>query len=134
MTIDFEDKAPPSKTIMVVEDSKEDRLLIAKQVQQAWSDDVHLLECSSLREAYKTLKSKPTIDLILLDLNLPDTYGPSSVSDMRKINNKAPIIGMTGFGTQLTVDEAKKNGAADFIFKSEISDYVFIDTIKKHIG
>lgn len=59
---------------------------------------------------------------ILLDLNLPDSVGPSSISDIRQIDRQTPIIVLTGFAAPITIEEALKAGAQKVLSKSDLTD------------
>jgi len=61
---------------------------------------------------------------VLLDLNLPDSVGPSSINDIRKMDKSTPIIVLTGFASPITVEEAIKAGAQKVLSKSDLNDIV----------
>ncbi len=61
---------------------------------------------------------------VLLDLNLPDSIGPSSINDIRKMDKSTPIIVLTGFASPITVEEAIKAGAQKVLSKSDLNDVV----------
>jgi len=56
-------------------------------------------------------------DIIVLDVQLPDGYGPSLLEDTARMPVRPPIILITAFGEIEMAVEAMKNGAHDFLTK-----------------
>ncbi|MBL4889190.1 MAG: sigma-54-dependent Fis family transcriptional regulator [Candidatus Lindowbacteria bacterium] len=61
--------------------------------------------------------SKGSIDLLLLDLDMPRKNGLETIKELRQAGNTIPIIMVSGRGTIQTAVEAVKLGADDFIEK-----------------
>lgn len=56
-------------------------------------------------------------DVVLLDVNLPDGYGPNLLYETATMPLRPPIIVITAFGDIDMAVEAMKNGAHDFLTK-----------------
>ncbi len=56
-------------------------------------------------------------DIILLDVQLPDGYGPSLLYETSNMTSRPPIILMTAYGDIEMAVDAIKNGAHDFLTK-----------------
>ena len=56
-------------------------------------------------------------DVVLLDVSLPDGYGPDLLYETSKMTNRPPIIIITAYGDIEMAVEAMKNGAQDFLTK-----------------
>jgi two-component system response regulator AtoC len=56
-------------------------------------------------------------DVILLDVQLPDGYGPNLLEETIHLPMRPPIILITGYGDIEMAVEAMKNGAHDFLQK-----------------
>ena len=56
-------------------------------------------------------------DVILLDMQLPDGYGPNLLVEMSTMPSHPPVIVITGFGDIETAVEIMKSGAMDFLTK-----------------
>lgn len=117
MDIDLANESP---TILQVEDNKADALLIRRQLK-IFLPDVHVVAVQSLSEAYQIFR-KQRIDLILLDLNLPDGYGPRSVAEIREFVRGTPIIVLTGLAPDLTIKEVLRLGANDILQKTSLTN------------
>jgi two-component system, NtrC family, response regulator AtoC len=56
-------------------------------------------------------------DVVLLDVQLPDGYGPSLLYEMSNLPSRPPIILITAYGDIEMAVDAMKNGAHDFLAK-----------------
>lgn len=57
------------------------------------------------------------VDIVILDVNLPQMDGISVLLEIKKIKPDLPVIIFTAFGTNERVIEAMKNGAFDYLEK-----------------
>lgn len=57
------------------------------------------------------------LDLVLLDLNLPDLHGLKVLDEMKRRNPRVPVVCVTGHGSVQTAVDAMKAGASDYIAK-----------------
>ncbi|HHD64914.1 MAG TPA: sigma-54-dependent Fis family transcriptional regulator [Desulfobulbaceae bacterium] len=60
---------------------------------------------------------KSPVDLVLLDIQMPEINGLELLKKLRRFDQHLTIIMMTGYGTIEIAVEAMKNGAYDFITK-----------------
>lgn len=101
----------------------------------------HLLE-KSLHETYKielvntksledtlSIISKREFDIVIVDLNLLDSRGAKTFSNIKNsCSKKTPVFVITGFDDYKTRRECLRNGAEDFFVKGE-NDMSMINTI-----
>ncbi len=71
---------------------------------------------ATLSEAQKQL-DQGAVDIVLLDVELPDGSGANFLEDTMHIPGRPPIILITGFGDIDMAVKAMKNGAQDFLQK-----------------
>lgn len=64
-------------------------------------------------------------DLILLDLNLPDSEGLSTLEEVLAVVSNVPIVVLTGTQNELLGMTAVQQGAEDFLIKGEYSTSIF---------
>ncbi len=76
-------------------------------------------------DCLKIIKNQK-IDLVLLDLILPDKDGIQIINLLHKDNPDLPIIILTGHGTIENAVEAMKKGAYDFLLKPGNPDHILI--------
>lgn len=75
-----------------------------------------IIEAGTLADARERVK-RGEGDVILLDVQLPDGYGPTLIMETAMMAVRPPIIVITGFGDIETAVDAMKNGALDFLTK-----------------
>lgn len=109
-----------SITVLIIEDSEIDAKIIKEKIKTRFPQS-NLLTAASLYEGYKVCK-KNNIDLILLDLNLPDGYGAQTVQEIRRFCKSEPIIVLSDMDAYTQADYTKQLGAIDFISKQAIND------------
>ena len=82
------------KTCLLVDDNK-DILLYLNRVLS----DTHIKTISARSgiEALEIVKSTPGIDLVLLDMQMPEMNGIEATKELRKIRKDIPIIAQTAF-------------------------------------
>src|SRR5688500_9509788 len=82
------------------------------------NDDALIVEASDCRQAMRLLNEHPDIDLILLDLNLPDRNGFEVLADLRARHPGISTVALSGFNDRENVARALDVGALGFIPKS----------------
>jgi two-component system response regulator AtoC len=102
-----------SFTILIVDDEENARLNIASFLT---SQDYEVFGVSSLKEAREFINNG-SADIILLDVHLPDGYGPILLEETARMPMRPPIILITAYGEIDMAVEAMKNGAHDFLQK-----------------
>jgi DNA-binding NtrC family response regulator len=102
-----------SLTILIVDDEENARLNIGSFLS---TRGYEVLGASTLSEAREHLR-RGSADLILLDVRLPDGYGPSLLEETLSMPLRPPVILITAYGDVDMAVEAMKNGAHDFLQK-----------------
>lgn len=76
---------------------------------------------------------KDNLDLVMLDVNLPSCSGLDLLRNIKKINQKLPVIIITGYISTENAIEAMREGAYEFLTKPfEVEK--LIDTVNKACG
>jgi two-component system response regulator AtoC len=100
-------------TILLVDDEKNARNNIGSYLE---SEGYQVLLAADLETARKHLLAQEA-DIVLLDVQLPDGYGPDLLAETAQLPQRPPIIMITAHGKIDMAVEAMKNGAHDFIQK-----------------
>jgi two-component system response regulator AtoC len=100
--------------ILIVEDESEVRRYLEMAVRcQGFS--VELAENGE--EALAYLRTGVSVKAVLLDIEMPRKNGTATLREIRSLNKDLPVIMVSGSSSPLTVVEAVKNGASDFLGK-----------------
>ncbi len=102
-----------SATILVVDDEENARRMLDSFLTL---QGYEVLLAADLREARHFL-SQGRADIVLLDVKLPDGYGPSLLEDTALLEVRPPVILITAYGEIEMAVDAMKNGAHDFLQK-----------------
>jgi DNA-binding NtrC family response regulator len=102
-----------SATILIVDDEENARLNIGSFLT---SKGYEVIDAATLDEAREKLH-KDSADIILLDVQLPDGYGPVLLEEIAHLPTRPPVILITAYGDIEMAVEAMKNGAHDFLQK-----------------
>jgi len=108
----------PSLKLLLVEDNSLDVCLLRGILKPA-AGELTLTEVGSMGEAEVHLASN-AVDIILLDLGLPDASGLEAVRRARAAAPRIPLIVLTGCDDELMADWALQGGAQDFLVKGRI--------------
>lgn len=101
------------KTVLVVEDDEDIRDLIVRQLAQ---DHYRLLAASDIG-GLNRICAVEDVDLIVLDLNLPDGDGLALCRDLRARGIATPVIMVTARGTAIDRVLGLELGADDYLTK-----------------
>lgn len=102
-----------SITVLIVDDEENARKALGEFLS---AKGYEVVEAGTLEEARVQLK-KGEGDVVLLDVQLPDGFGPNLLLETALTPLRPPFIMMTGFGDIETAVDAMKNGASDFLTK-----------------
>ena len=114
---------------LLVEDNPGDARLVEEMLSDAGQHSVNLEHADKLSGGLKRL-NKNSIDVILLDLKLPDSEGLDTFTEMHARAPELPIIVLSGLGDEKVAVEAVRNGAQDYLVKGDVSEDLLIRSIR----
>lgn len=114
--------------ILLVEDNPGDVRLLTEYLNSFHDYSFHTSAVNRLSAAIECLDNDP-IDLILLDLMLPDSRGIQTVSRVLDHERPIPIIVLTGLYDDSLAIEAMRLGAQDYLVKSQINRGTLLKSI-----
>jgi signal transduction histidine kinase len=115
------DTFPDVLSILVIEDDLGDFGLVRVLLRQAGfgrAGGPEPLWARTLAEGIATAQSV-MVDVILLDLSLPDSSGLDTVRALRAAVSNVPIVVLTGNDEHTVAIQAIESGAQDFLIKGE---------------
>ena len=119
----------PCIRVLLVEDSQSDAELFAIYLEQVRSADYQIQIAETLADGVAVLKSRP-VDIVLADLNLPDSFGIDTCRKLHTVAPSVPIIVLTGLADEEKALEAMHVGAQDYLVKGEIDGNVLSRAIR----
>ncbi len=108
----------PDIDALLIEDSCSDAQLVKTVINLSDSEKPKLHHVERFEEALTILENH-TFDIVLLDLNLPDGYGLDLIKQLRRRVPQIPIVVLTGLSDQAMADAALREGAQDYVVKSD---------------
>jgi len=106
-------------TVLVIEDNPDDAEILESHLLQISRKQMTLVFEHSLKPALHRL-SQGDIDIVFLDLSLPDSDGLESLIKIRNIAPVIPIIVLTGRDDYELSLQSLKLGAQDYLLKSDL--------------
>ena len=105
--------------ILLIEDNEADARLLKEMFNETDDNTYELQHVERLSHAVDIL-DEDAYDLILLDLNLPDSHGFKTFSTLIERVSGIPIILLSGIDDEKMAVNAVKNGAQDYLIKGQI--------------
>ena len=90
-----------------------------------------LLHAQNGIDAVDACRNNPDIDLILMDIKMPEMNGYEATRQIRKFNKDVIIIAQTAFGLSSDREKAIESGCNDYISKP-INKTELLALIQKH--
>jgi PAS domain S-box-containing protein len=114
--------AEPQDTalVLVIEDNPADGDVIAKLFRELKGGGFAPVFADTMGKAAQACGGREP-DVVLLDLNLPDSYGPRTLTRAEEMFPDRPIIVMTGFYEEHLGRDLIKKGAQDYLVKGKIT-------------
>jgi diguanylate cyclase (GGDEF)-like protein len=119
--------------VLVVEDNHGDVLILRRLLG---GGGFHLTAVDRVAKALDCLETGHEIDVILLDVTLPDSRGPEldSLDRIQDRAPKVPVILMTGIEDEELAVRAVREGAQDYLIKRQVEADLLVRSIRYAIG
>lgn len=108
------------KTVLIVDDTKNIRTLLTTCLE---INGYNTLTAKNGEEALEFFKAK-TIDLVFLDIKMPELSGTEVLRRIRNMGITIPVVIMTAFATVKNAVECTKLGAVAYLQKPFTADKV----------
>lgn len=122
------------RTILLVDDDDLNRSLIGSQLKR---NGATLVEAANAEMAI-AMAAEPALDLILMDIQMPDIDGITAIKEIRRLSHCAhlAIAGFTAYIDECTKERILAAGADDIIPKllDEVDFIREIYRVLKHVG
>ena len=100
--------------ILIVEDDKNSEILLIKIIEGLTGQ---ILKATTGVEAVEVCRKNPDIDLVLMDINMPEMDGYEATRKIKAFNEKVIIIAQTAYALAGDKEKAIAAGCNDYISK-----------------
>lgn len=115
--------------VLLIEDSEEAMFLVRFALQEYGQGRYRLEWANSLSTGLDQLAGGG-IDLVLLDLGLPESSGPESYAWVREIAPQVPVVVLTGDERAETEFAVTASGVEGYLVKDQASGALLLQTIR----
>ncbi len=122
----------PAISVLIVEDNPGDLFLLQETLRLTKLPFENVYKATSAAEAIDAL-GRYTVDVVLLDLSLPDSTGFNSYFQVNDHAEDIPIIVLTGLADTELALETMSNGAQDYLVKGEYDERLLAKSIQYSI-
>ena len=119
----------PTATILMIEDDPMYAHVIQRYLEDPSARGLVVKRADRLAAGLDMLASDH-VDLVLLDLSLPDSEGYATFHNLRQAAPAVPVIVLTGFEDNEMAERAVRHGAQDFLAKSDMSPSLLVRSIR----
>jgi signal transduction histidine kinase len=119
----------PTLKILLIEDNAADARLILEMLRDVHPVRFELTHKESFREGLLQLGER-VFDILLLDLNLPDSRGLDSLSRILARFPRIPIVVLTGLSDEALGIGAVQQGAQDYLVKGEVESRLLVRALR----
>ena len=116
-------------SLLLVEDNPGDRRLILEMLAEAGDVTFDLQHADRLQAALESL-GQTGVELILLDLGLPDSQGLDTLRNVYAQAPEMPIVVLTGLDDEMVGVQAINEGAQDYLIKGQVDTNLLKRTIR----
>jgi len=109
----------PIKVLLLVEDNPGDARLLREMLNEQGSQYTELTHVERMSDAEKHL-AEHEVDIILIDLGLPDADGLAAVRRAHAAAPRVPLVVLTGLDDESLAAQALQEGAQDYLIKGQI--------------
>src|ERR1700732_4268464 len=102
------------KQLLLVEDNPGDARLLREMFKEQASHDTELTHVEYMSEAEQHL-AKHAVDIVVLDLGLPDAEGVEAVQRIHAAAPRVPLVVLTGFDDEALAVQTLQEGAQDYL-------------------
>lgn len=123
----------PVLRVLLVEDDDGEALLVQESVRDssprsALHPAIELTRVTTVTAALRALVDAPH-DVVLLDLDLPDTCGLQTLQLLRQSTDRAIVV-IAGLADEEAAIVALQNGAQEYLFKNELTPAVTLRALR----
>jgi diguanylate cyclase (GGDEF)-like protein/PAS domain S-box-containing protein len=109
----------PAMALLLVEDNPGDARLLKEMFRGQDADHIKMVNVASMVQAEAYL-AENAVDIILLDLGLPDVQGLDAIRRAHAAAARTPLVVLTGMDDEMLAAQSLQEGAQDYLIKGQI--------------
>jgi DNA-binding response OmpR family regulator len=109
----------PIKVLLLVEDNQGDARLLREMLNERSLNGTEVSHVTTMSDAESHL-GRQAVDIIVLDLGLPDTHGLEAIRRTHAAAPRIPLVVLTGLDDESLAAQALQEGAQDYLLKGQI--------------
>jgi DNA-binding NarL/FixJ family response regulator len=122
-------EAKEQECVLLIEDNEEAMWLVRYALQEYGKGRYRLEWADTLSGGLEQI-AKGAVDIVLLDLGLPDSSGPESYAWVREVCPKVPVVVLTGNSSEETEFAVTASGVEGYLVKDEASGSLLLQAIR----
>lgn len=115
--------------VLLVEDNPGDVRLLQEYLAEGDGDRFTMTHADRLSTSLPHL-GRPGIDVVLLDLTLPDSHGLETLNRMQAHAPAVPIVVLTGRDDETMAIQLLQAGAQDYLVKSQVTSQLLMRALR----
>lgn len=120
--------------VLLIEDNPGDVLLIEEYIKEYIRNPV-IIHFDNFEQAKELLaKGEQELDVILLDLTLPNMQGEELIRAMLEISGDIPVIVLTGLADMVFSIRSLEIGVSDYLLKDDLTGFSLYKSILHNIN
>lgn len=118
--------------VLLIEDDDVDAELLTEMISGEPGSRVRVDLATRLSDAVKKILEE-NYDIVLSDLNLPDSRGLATFNRVQEVAPSLPILVLSGMDDETTALEAVRTGAQDYLVKGRVNGALLLKSIRYSI-
>ncbi|MFO7827537.1 MAG: response regulator [Bacteroidales bacterium] len=118
-----------NKSILIADDELHNYIIIEKALEKT---NIKVFRAENGEEAVEIFKQNPDIDIILMDIRMPEMGGLEATKYIRSVNRNIPIIAFTAYALSDNEAIALEFGCDDYISKPVRPEFL-LQKINEHL-
>jgi CheY-like chemotaxis protein len=116
LDLDTADRALAGKKVLIVDDDMRNIFALSTVLEE---HDMHIASADNGRDAIRILRDDPNVDIVLMDIMMPEMDGMETMREIRKVPElkKLPILALTAKAMKGDREKCIEAGAWDYLSK-----------------
>lgn len=119
--------------VLLIEDNSAQVRILQEMLSDCEPDQFTLVHVQRLQSALERL-GQESFDVILLDLNLPDSQGLTSLEQLLHQCSEVPVVVLSNSSDPQLVRTAKEHGAQEFLVKRHMTSQRLAQVLRRSLG